>query len=205
MGFPTSVQTFTTHSAGQTITSSDINLIQTELAAVEAGLLTTGLTQPLPLPSGQIVFPATQNASSNANTLDDYEEGTWTPTLTGGSSTLGYSVQVGFYTKIGRMVFISGNLVVNSKSATGSGGLSMAGLPFAADSTANGRFVGAMDWYFLAAAKITMIGKVQPGATTALIETLGSASVSLGGTQLDDSEIQVGTSLQLGLVYMAAS
>lgn len=31
--------------------------------------------------TGQIVFPATQNASSNANTLDDYEEGTWTPTV----------------------------------------------------------------------------------------------------------------------------
>jgi hypothetical protein len=49
-----------------------------------------------------ITFPATQNASSNANTLDDYEEGTWTPTLTsagGAFSGLGYAGQTGKYTK----------------------------------------------------------------------------------------------------------
>jgi uncharacterized membrane protein len=50
-----------------------------------------------------IKFPATQVASADANTLDDYEEGTWTPTLGDG---LGASVTgVGFYTKVGRMVF----------------------------------------------------------------------------------------------------
>ena len=30
-------------------------------------------------PYSSIIFPATQNASSDVNTLDDYEEGTWTP------------------------------------------------------------------------------------------------------------------------------
>ena len=48
-----------------------------------------------------ITFPATQSASSNANTLDDYVEGTWTPSI-GGTAT--YSVQNGTYTKIGRVV-----------------------------------------------------------------------------------------------------
>lgn len=37
---------------------------------------------------GNIVFPATQSASGNANTLDDYEEGTWTPTFTATAGTL---------------------------------------------------------------------------------------------------------------------
>jgi hypothetical protein len=52
-----------------------------------------------------ITFPATQSASSDANTLDDYEEGTWTVTLSGsisGSTTNGFS---GFYTKIGNLVY----------------------------------------------------------------------------------------------------
>jgi hypothetical protein len=54
-----------------------------------------------------ITFPATQSASSNANTLDDYEEGTWTPTVTAqvGSITT-VTGQTGIYTKIGSRVII---------------------------------------------------------------------------------------------------
>jgi hypothetical protein len=73
-----------------------------------------------------ITFPATQSASSNANTLDDYEEGTWTPTL-GGTTT--YLKQLGRYTKIGNKVFIEGVLEVNAiNSPTYTGDL--IGLPF---------------------------------------------------------------------------
>jgi len=75
---------------------------------------------------GQIKFPATQNASSDANTLDDYEEGTWTPSL-GGTAT--YSVQSGTYTKIGRLVFIECSLSV-ATIGTGST-TTIGGLPFA--------------------------------------------------------------------------
>ena len=50
-----------------------------------------------------VAFPATQVASADANTLDDYEEGTWTPVANGGSS---YTNQVGWYVKIGRYVYI---------------------------------------------------------------------------------------------------
>lgn len=56
---------------------------------------------------GQIAFPATQNPSSDANTLDDYEEGTWTPTWGGFSSdpTSGAAR----YEKVGRIVKASLN------------------------------------------------------------------------------------------------
>jgi hypothetical protein len=58
-----------------------------------------------------ITFPATQSASSNANTLDDYEEGTWTPVVTGGT-LVGTSSNTGIYTKIGQTyTFI---IVINS-------------------------------------------------------------------------------------------
>ena len=53
------------------------------------------------LNQGQIQFPATQNASSNGNTLDDYEEGTWSPGFGNlGTVTLNYAR----YTKIGNTV-----------------------------------------------------------------------------------------------------
>jgi hypothetical protein len=53
-----------------------------------------------------ITFPATQSASSNANTLDDYEEGTWTPTI-GNISNTGTLTITGTYTKIGNQVYIT--------------------------------------------------------------------------------------------------
>jgi len=86
------------------------------------------LTQALNLGStGQIVFPATQNASANANTLDDYEEGTWTPTL-GGFSSVTYDYREGSYIKIGRMVFAFWDFISSSKSGTGNSQIT--GLPF---------------------------------------------------------------------------
>jgi hypothetical protein len=66
-----------------------------------------------------------------ANALDDYEEGTWTPTITASNSnpSVTYSIQTGFYTKIGRQVFIQGLIYLSSKSG-GSGTARISGLPF---------------------------------------------------------------------------
>lgn len=75
--------------------------------------------------NGNYAFPATQVPSADANTLDDYEEGTWTPS-NGGTAT--YTTQTGRYTKIGRMVFVTGQVAVN---AIGTGSVStVTGLPF---------------------------------------------------------------------------
>jgi hypothetical protein len=91
--------------------------------------------------SSGITFPATQVPKSDANTLDDYEEGTWTPTLIsiGGTNPTGvtFSVQLGRYTKIGNMVFISGAVTLSNKGTGGTGGLGISGLPFATANIAN--------------------------------------------------------------------
>ena len=93
-----------------------------------SGTLTLGsvtFTGDFDLTSGQIKFPATQVPSSDVNTLDDYEEGTWTPSV-GGTAT--YTLQEGFYTKIGRIVFINVRLTIN---VIGTGSTStISGLPF---------------------------------------------------------------------------
>ena len=89
--------------------------------------------------SGQIKFPASQNASADANTLDDYEEGTFTPVITGTTvaGTATYSSQSGSYIKIGRYVYLE-MFVVFSSTHTGTGGTKVGGLPFTISGFGNG-------------------------------------------------------------------
>jgi hypothetical protein len=81
-----------------------------------------------------ITFPASQSASSDANTLDDYEEGTWTPVYVSSGGTLGsisYANREGKYTKIGNMVYISATFYTTAFAVgSGSGTLQIDGLPF---------------------------------------------------------------------------
>lgn len=57
-------------------------------------------------PTRGVKFPATQNPSSDVNTLDDYEEGTWAPNNTG-LTIVGSPTTTGHYTKIGRQVTVT--------------------------------------------------------------------------------------------------
>lgn len=84
-------------------------------------------------------FPATAVASSDPNTLDDYEEGSFTPTVTiGGSSTgVTYSTQTGSYTKIGNRVFFELRIVLTSGGGL-SGSVRIAGLPFTCNASLSG-------------------------------------------------------------------
>jgi hypothetical protein len=80
-----------------------------------------------------ILFPASQVVSNNPNALDDYEEGTWTPTLSRESSapSITYQAQEGRYLKIGRLVFVDGHIHVSTVVSQGSGSALIDGLPFA--------------------------------------------------------------------------
>jgi len=90
----------------------------------------TGLVDISAAGAGQIQFPATQNASANANTLDDYEEGTFTPVLgTDGSHSITMTSQSGRYTKIGSVVHFQFH--VSWSSFTGGGNIQVNSLPFA--------------------------------------------------------------------------
>lgn len=72
-----------------------------------------------------IKFPASQNASPDANTLDDYEEGTWTPTVTSGTIAFVNSAR---YTKIGRVVTVIIDMVLGG--TRGGEPFFVGGLPF---------------------------------------------------------------------------
>ena len=116
--------------------------IDTSQAVTMAGRTTNPTTISVggatPSTSGSgVSFPATQSASSDANTLDDYEEGTWTPTIVGSTTagTASYTVAQGYYTKIGNRVFLQ--CYVNWSSGTGTGNLLIGNLPFTTSSSAN--------------------------------------------------------------------
>lgn len=78
--------------------------------------------------AGQIKFPATQNASADANTLDDYEEGGWTVTATSAAGSITSYTATGAYTKVGRMVSVQARVIVTD-AGTGTGAL-VVSLPF---------------------------------------------------------------------------
>jgi hypothetical protein len=98
-----------------------------------------------------ITFPATQSAQSDANTLDDYEEGTWTPTVARTESTYTYSDRTGHYVKIGRQVTVSCYLGITGVTTQGSSYITITGLPFTADI----RGVGSIAYNTIAATKNT--------------------------------------------------
>ena len=86
-----------------------------------------------------ITFPASDSPSSDANTLDDYEEGTWTPAIAGdGTEFVGatYGGRGGKYVKVGDVVWVSFDIEV---SATGTmlNSASVGGLPFAIPNAGN--------------------------------------------------------------------
>ena len=92
------------------------------------------------LGGGQLGFPATQNPSSDANTLDDYEEGTWTPALTFGGAAVGMTATaqtLGRYTKIGNMVAVYFRHQLSAKGSS-TGTAVIGGLPFTSNNFSGG-------------------------------------------------------------------
>ena len=93
---------------------------------------TIGVGGATPAASGAgITFPASASASSDANTLDDYEEGTWTPTVTAQIGTLTSTSSTGSYTKIGKAVTVNFRITITN-AGTGTSGLQVSNFPFAA-------------------------------------------------------------------------
>jgi hypothetical protein len=127
--FSTTADGASTPTERMRITSSGNVLIGTTSTTANGGVLQV---------SNGITFPATQSACSDANTLDDYEEGVFTPTVAGSSTTgVGtYTVQSGKYIKTGGLVYIE--VAMTWTAHTGTGQLWFTSLPFASPSTGNG-------------------------------------------------------------------
>jgi hypothetical protein len=88
------------------------------------------------LATNVLAFPATQVPSADPNTLDDYEEGDWTPVLSDGTNDATSSVAVGTYEKMGRKIHVKGRLNISSLVSV-SGDLRINGLPFISSAVVN--------------------------------------------------------------------
>ena len=155
------------------------------------------------LVGGQIAFPATQVASANANTLDDYEEGSWTPVLGGadGTSGQGYTdIRDGRYVKIGKVVTITFHFKMTTEG-TITGDCQIQGLPFTARTVGGGAGVcnSGISWGGTTTSYVNIRSQVGSNATTAGLKGLTGAAT--GDTALTASNVQDNTTMAGMYVY----
>jgi hypothetical protein len=139
-----------------------------------------------------ITFPATQSASTDANTLDDYEEGTWTPAVTFGGAAVGVTYgasNAGQYVKVGRMMTVCGILELTSKGSS-TGNISITGLPVAGNI-----FGGAA----LTLYGLTFTGQAygQPNASAMVLYQINAGT----RTVLTNTAFQNDTSIAIQITY----
>lgn len=141
----------------------------------------TGLIE---LSSGQLRFPATQNPSSGANTLDDYEEGTTTPTPTAASGTFTTVAATLSYTKVGNRVAWNATITITTNGTAA--GRVILPLPFTNGSQAAGVCGVRTDSGVAVAGRVAASGTnadiwlfdgTYPGATGATIVCGGTFNV----------------------------
>mgnify|MGYP001602604691 CR=1 FL=1 len=133
-------------------------------------------------------FPAVQIADANVNTLDDYEEGTWTPVLTfvtPGNLNVVYSEQVGTYTKIGNLVRLSFRIATSTFThTTASGAVNITGIPFSSGATY--RAIGAMLFDGITKATYTQFAlQILTSAAEIIIQASGSGVALASVTTAD--------------------
>ena len=130
-----------------------------------------------------IDFSAT-SGSGTSELLADYEEGTFTPVVVG-SSTAGtgtYSLQSGLYTKVGRQVNVS--LVLAWSAHTGTGTMSVTGLPFT--NTATVASIPSLIAFNLTLTALnTLVGRINTSATSIEILQAPVGGGAWGGVAID--------------------
>jgi hypothetical protein len=174
----TSFNNITGYSASGATGTTTTNLVFSTSPTLTTPIATTtiGVGNTTPAASGAgITFPATQSASSNANTLDDYERGAWSPSI-GGSAT--YTSQIGQYVKIGNVVTCTFLITIN---VIGTGSVTtLSGFPFAG---VNAGLVqsGNVSYYGSIATSVTSLHfYLQNNGTTALFTGNAAAATTIG-------------------------
>jgi hypothetical protein len=148
-----------------------------------------------------ITFPAIQSASSDANTLDDYEEGTFTPFFSFATSgSVSYGTQTANYIKIGRLVQCTIALGLSAVSSP-SGAVTIGGLPFNDGTGENfvSAFTVALARNFASA--VTITGYV--GSASTFLQISKNAS-NAGFSALQGSDLTASTQFYVSFTYMTA-
>jgi hypothetical protein len=156
----------------------------------------TASTERLRITNDGITF---NGDTAAANALDDYEEGTWTAVWKFGSTANTLGDNAAWYTKIGRTVIahFRGGL---PGSPSGSGALTISGLPYASVNTTN-FYYGTQIW----ANRITNIGDgivadLGPNSTSVTIQKMAS-STSSDIAVISNSDCTTGSQVRFTMVY----
>jgi hypothetical protein len=148
-----------------------------------------------------IKFPASQVASADANTLDDYEEGTW-QMVPNTNLTLNTSWHIASYIKIGKLVFLCGYIEVATVSGTNAVSIS---IPFASGAApANGISPG-MGNCMSSGVDIGDAGLsiyISSGTTELLFYKVNDNAAF---DQLLNSALTAGDAIYFGVTYIAAA
>ena len=204
---------FTVESGSAVVTNLDADMLDgfhetsfAKLADNETVAGTWTFTNAVTLTNGQLVFPAAQNASAGANTLDDYEEGsvnTMTFGGSGGQSGQVYSLQVGRYIKVGKNVFVYGRITL-STLGTITGDVEIQGLPFTSENVTDG-FAPINIGFFSAMTStyVFLSGYVSPNSTKATLVGLTAAATGTG--TLAQANLSNTTSIIFSVTYRASA
>ena len=125
-----------------------------------------------------IAFPANQSASSDVNTLDDYEEGTWTPTDGSGAGRT-FTNLLSTYTKVGRQVTVIGYFVVDISANAST--FKVNGLPFS--TTASSQNIGT----FNSSSGSSGTSVINPSTSSVLVGTLTTYNTLLINSQISNA------------------
>jgi len=145
------------------------------------GLAVTGAISATEIISANkgITFPATQVASADANTLDDYEEGTWTPSLLfGGGNTGQTGTYVGKYTKVGNLVTAHATIFLSAKGSS-TGAVTVGGLPFVSANLST-NYVAVTLWAGTVSFADMLIAYNGPNTTVLTIQQITNAGADSG-------------------------
>jgi len=136
--------------------------------------------------TGGIAFPASAVAVADANTLDDYEEGTWTPAIANSGASVASS---GIYTKIGNVVLFSGEINTIGNTA-GASNRTITGLPFAASAfSVHAITMGESSFVNYPATALELTGYIAGGASAISMvwNTDDGAFIVVQGTDIDNA------------------
>jgi len=153
------------------------------------------------LTGGQIAFPATAVPSAEPNTLDDYQEGTWTVGIAFGGAVVGitYAYQAGYYTKIGNIVTISGYVQLTSKG-TSVGDATITGLPFTVINNPAG-YAGVALWLTAISFTAQFQAYTLTNSTTISLENITEAGVR---SSLTDANFSNTSAIIISCTYRVA-
>jgi len=152
-----------------------------------------------------ITFPATQVASTDSNTLDDYEEGTWTPTIEFNGASVGVTYNAatgGRYVKIGKTVWVFGFLGLTNKGSSTGSTVKITGLPFAVSSSGE---TGDFTWAAGIVQNITYSGTLALWGGSGGNPRFISIASNSAPTQLSDTAFANSSEIQLSFFYQTSN